>query len=79
MQKSPVLRNSVDDGLKSIAIVGTQEQAIAWAYGTDEKRDAPDVALGVIDADRENGMVALDDCFGSEERIILGALEIHLN
>ena len=73
------LRNSIDDGLKSIAIIGTQEKTIDWINGSDEKWDTPDVALSVVDADCENGMVALDDFFGSEERIVLGTFDIHFD
>ena len=63
----------------AIAFVGAEVKTIIGADGADGEGDAPEVVLLVVDADGEDGMLALNGLAGAGERVEFGALDVHFD
>jgi hypothetical protein len=77
--EQPVWGNSIKDGLESIAFIGAQEEFMMRYHLMDQQRNTPDVVLGMVDSDGQNGLIALYSLATTQQGIVFRTLDVHFD
>ena len=72
-------RHRIHHGLETISFIGAQVKSVLWKHLVYEERNSPDIALRMVNANGQDGMVALNDFPCAAQCVMFGTLYIHFD